>query len=105
MSFILDVPLLLIIGFIIGTYFKKKEFLLGIVTILIFYLVGMIWYFTDKFMFLPGYVLGSDFMLNSWVFGHYFSRSLTIDVIVVILFLLYPLWLYLGIQLSKKVKF
>jgi hypothetical protein len=102
MSFVFDIPLLLIMGFFIGKYFYEKRFLLSCVVILIFYFVGMIWYFTDKFMFLPGYGLGSDFMLNSWVFGHYFSRSFFIDVVAIILFLLYPLWLYLGIKLSKK---
>jgi len=105
MSFIID-PILLI-GFGILIAYLNRRYnanisLYFLAIIIIFYLVAGTWYFdlVDSTMIMPGYTGGSDFMLNSWIFGHEFQRNPSTDFLAILVFLTYPLWLYLGVNMG-----
>ena len=114
MSFLLDPFLLILCGAVIVWLRNRWLYrisrhatkILGGVTVLLFWLVAgslylnlgwfdWIWQWTGRA------VNGRDFMINSCVFQfEYLSTVGLIDFIALFLFLLYPLWLYLGILLG-----
>ncbi|MFX0078535.1 MAG: hypothetical protein ACFE8O_04790 [Candidatus Hermodarchaeota archaeon] len=114
MSFLLDPFLLVLCGAVIVWLRNRWLYrlsghaskILGGVAILLFWIVAgslylnfgwfdWIWQWTGRA------VNGRDFMINSCVFQfEYLSTAGLIDFIALFLFLLYPLWLYLGILLG-----
>lgn len=117
MSFLLDPPALLLIGFLAGkiyslsiafgdSFFRKgmtKRALVaaGILTILIFWIYSSILY-VDAIYFpwpFPKLVGGNDWMLNSGL-PLSLTRTPATDVIGVVIFATYPFWFYLGTQLG-----
>jgi len=80
--------------------------ILGIVTILLFWIVAGSLYlnlgwFDWMWQWTGRAVNGRDFMINSGVFQfEYLNTAGLIDFIALFLFLLYSLWLYLGIFLG-----
>lgn len=108
MSFIIDLPTLIFIG--AALYFVGKKYELerlskitiAVLIILCFVLPGLLLYF-DIFKCIFPWVCycpdcpnsASDFMLNFYVFGNY-HRDTFPFIFVIILFLLYPVAIYIG---------
>ena len=114
MSFLLDPFLLILCGTVVVWLRNRRLYrisqqatkILGIVTVLLFWVVAgslylnMGW-FDWMWQWTGRAANGRDFMINSCIFQfEYLSTAGLIDFIALFLFLLYPLWLYLGILLG-----
>ena len=114
MSFLLD-PFLLILCGAVTVWLRNRWLyrisrhatkILGVVTVLLFWVIaGSLYLNLGWFDWIWQWTLravnGRDFMINSCVFQfEYLSTAGLIDFIALFLFLLYPLWLYLGILLG-----
>jgi len=116
-SFLLDPPALLVLGFIAGKIYnlsmvfadrllrrgplKRELFITGTVIVLIFWIYSSLLYLNTinfPWPFAPMYG-GTDWMLNSGLpLG--VAKNQTTDIIAVIVFATYPFWFYLGTKLS-----
>jgi hypothetical protein len=118
LSFLLDPPALVIIGFVSGKAYylllafgdrlfsrgaaKKQLLLFGAAVVAIFWAYSALLYLNVIYFPwpLPHWYGGTNWMLNSGLpLG--ISRSPTTDVLAVIIFATYPLWFYLGAELAK----
>lgn len=109
MSFFLDTLALLIIGFVLyylcsrfGTT-KLARITIGLFIVLSFIFVSLLLYYDVIPCFFPlicNNLSGSEFMFNSNITGIY-KKDVPL-VVVIILFALYPIWLYLGYAIAKK---
>ncbi len=117
LSFLLDPFALLFIGFLAGKFHslsiafgdsffrrgtsKRALIVAAILVILIFWIYSSLLY-VDAIYFpwpFPRWVGGNDWMLNSGLpLG--LTRTPTSDVVGVVIFVTYPVWFYLGVQLG-----
>lgn len=103
MSFLLDPPALVLLGFLIARYVQSRgrQVRLAAATVLAFLLVSGLLYLDLVPWWWGGPVAGPDFMLNSGL-GYGLERSPGIDVLAVIMFAAYPLWAGLGLELGRR---
>lgn len=103
MSFLLDPPALVVLGVLIGRYVPRRStrrtLAAGIVGIFIvvsglLYLDILPWWFGE-------WMSGSDWMLNSEV-GTTLEREDGTDVLAVVMFAAYPLWMKLGLDIGRR---
>ncbi|HEY9205537.1 MAG TPA: hypothetical protein VIO58_06405 [Candidatus Methanoperedens sp.] len=101
MSFLIDPPLLFISGFAIGSILDRlpqtTKMMLGLAVVLIFVSVSLLLYLDILpcfFPFICNNLSGSEFMFHSDIIGIY--KKDVPSVAVVLLFALYPLWIYAG---------
>lgn len=114
MSFLLDPFLLLFCGAVIVLLRNRLLYrvtmhankVLGAITILLFWVVAGSLYlnlgwFDWMWQWTGRAVNGRDFMINSGVFFFEYVYTVgVIDMVALVLFALYPLWLYCGIFLG-----
>lgn len=109
MSFFLDPPALFFLGMVL--YFagvkwnltEEKSIATGIIIVFLFIFVSVLLYLDAISCFIPflcGDLSGSEFMLHSNITGIY--KKDVPPVIVVLLFALYPFWLYSGHAVIRK---
>lgn len=118
LSFLLDPPALLLVGFIAGkayylmTVFGDRVFtrgagrryllLFGAAVVAVFWTYSALLYLNVIYFPwpLPHWYGGTNWMLNSGLpLG--FTRSRTTDLLAVVFFALYPLWFFVGTELAK----
>jgi len=106
MSFLLDPPLLVVLGIISVLLGKtprgRKRFAVFFVTI-VFSISLLLYLDVIPWPWFTGWVKGSDFMLNSGL-GTGLERSRGTDVLAVVLFGAYPLWLWLGMEMGERIR-
>ena len=109
MSFLLDPPLLLILGgilYLAGNRFAMTDgtrTAIGILIVLVFISVSALLYLDVIGCFFPficGNLSGSEFMFHSDITGIY-RKDMPLFA-VVLLFALYPMWLYSGYEAARK---
>jgi hypothetical protein len=117
MSFLLDPPALVLVGFLAGKVYyllvayadgiltrgasKKGLIAFGAVVVALFWAYSALLYVNAIYFPwpLPRWVGGTDWMLNSGLpLG--LSRSPGTDIIALVIFATYPVWLYLGTELG-----
>ena len=117
MSFLLDPPALLLIGFLAGKGYylltafadrlfkrgaaKRDLMLFGALVVVIFWAYSALLYLNVIYFPwpLPHWYGGTDWMLNSGLpLG--LARSATTDALAVVVFATYPVWFYLGTELG-----
>jgi hypothetical protein len=116
-SFLLDPPALLIIGFIAGKAYylmmafgdriftrgssKRNLLIFGVVVVLVFWAYSSLLYL-DVIYFpwpFPRWYGGIDWMLNSGLpLG--LTRTSSLDVVGAVIFATYPIWFYIGTELA-----
>ncbi|MFP4530758.1 MAG: hypothetical protein ACLFNC_05640 [Halodesulfurarchaeum sp.] len=103
MSFLLDPPALVIIGVVIDRYIdarsRRNRLAAGVVAMFVvvstlLYLDVLPWWFGE-------WMSGSDWMLNSG-FDTDLTREPGTDVLAVVLFASYPLWMRLGLDVGER---
>lgn len=106
MSFFIDPPLLFIVGFLLylkcNKYTRLIKVIISLVVVFIFVFNSVLLYLDIIPCFYPficDNLTGSEFMFNSNITGIY-KQDVPL-FIVVILFFLYPLWLYAGYTSAK----
>jgi hypothetical protein len=106
MSFLIDPPLLFVSGLSLGRFVPKgslrRRLALGILGV--FYVVSGLLYL-DKLPWWDGrrWTRGSAFMLNSGL-NTRLKRRAGHDVLAVVLFAAYPLWLWFGMELGQQAR-
>ncbi len=114
MSFLLDPVLLVLCGAVIVWIRNRWLYrvsihatkVLGVVAVVLFWIVAGSLYLNlgwfDWLWLWTGWAMnGRDFMINSGVFKfEYINTAGLIDGIAFVLFLVYPLWLYLGVRMG-----
>ncbi len=109
MSFLIDPPLLIILGILLylaGVRYALtdgKKNAIGMLVVLLFISVSTLLYLDAIPCFFPfvcGNLSGSEFMFHSNITGIY-KKDLPL-VVVILLFALYPLWLYAGYIITRK---
>ena len=111
MSFLIDYPLMVVIG-IIAVWLNERTFkkygkyslhVLYIIIMAIFWGVSISMYL--NFFPVPPYDSGTEFMLNSWVFEglNNTENTTTVDMLATFVFIAYPVWLLLGMLLGQKI--
>ncbi len=110
MSFIIDPPLLLLLGAglrFAGTKYApatEKKVTVSIIIVLLFISVSTMLYLDALpcfFPFICGNLSGSEFMFHSDITGIY-KKDVPL-LFVIILFALYPLWFYSGYEIFRKI--
>lgn len=105
MSFLLDPPILFGSGVLIGRYEDDETDTrrLSLAVLALFYLVSGLLYL-DVLPWWSGdrWTRGSQFMLNSGL-NTRLKRNAGVDVLAVLLFAAYPLWLWVGLVTGRKV--
>lgn len=103
MSFLLDPPALVVLGAVIGRYVdsatRQRRLAAGVVVVFVvvstlLYLDLLPWWFGE-------WMRGSDWMLNSGL-GTDLTRQPGTDVLAVVLFAAYPLWMKLGLEIDRR---
>lgn len=103
MSFLLDPPALVIIGVVIDRYVdvrsRRNRLAAGVVAVFVvvstlLYLDVLPWWFGE-------WMSGSDWMLNSGLDTD-LTREPGTDVLAVMLFASYPLWMRLGLDVGER---
>jgi len=114
MSFLIDPFLLILCGAVIVWLRNRWLYrvtphatkILGIITVVLFWVVAGSLYlnlgwFDWMWLWTGRAVTGRDFMINSCVFGFEYTYTAgLIDTGAVVLFALYPVWLYCGVFLG-----
>lgn len=107
MSFLLDPPLLFIFGFLLSSVCSQStisvKIILGLAVVLIFISVSLLLYLDVLpcfFPFICNNLSGSEFMFHSNITGVY-KKDVPL-VAVVLLFALYPLWIYAGYAFAAR---
>ena len=100
MSFLLDPPALVIIGIVIDRYgdSRTQKNRIGAAVVAIFLSVSTLLYLDVLPWWWGGWIEGSDWMLNSGL-PTTVERSPGIDILAVLQFAAYPLWMRLGLDL------
>lgn len=104
MSFLIDPPLLFVSGLALGRFLPegslRRRITVGILGV--FYVVSGLLYL-DKLPWWDGrrWTRGSSFMLNSGL-NTRLKRRAGHDVLAVVLFAAYPLWLWFGMQMGQQ---
>lgn len=101
MSFLLDPPALVIIGVLIDRYVKsdKRQTKIAASVVVLFLVVSSLLYLDVLPWWWGEWIAGSDWMLNSGLDTNV-ERSPGIDILAVIQFAAYPLWMRLGLDLQ-----
>lgn len=102
MSFLLDPPALVLIGLAIGRYVRPRSMgnRLAAGVVVVFLVVSSLLYLDVIPWWLGSWMSGTDWMLNSGLETN-LTRQPGIDVLAVILFAAYPLWMKLGLDLQR----
>ncbi len=107
MSFLIDPPLLFVAGFAICSFLgrssKTVKIVLGLAVVLVFVSVSLLLYLDVLpcfFPFICTNLSGSEFMFHSNISGIY--KKDVPQVLVILLFALYPLWVYAGYAMSMR---
>jgi len=126
-SFLLDVPILLIIGFIIALvslkllpkliHPRKSLIFLFVATLVIFYFASVSLYFNmpyvdfihesaaERYPFMSESPSGFHFMINSGILNidyvEHEDAPLALHLFSVVFFISYILWTYLGVRLGR----
>lgn len=103
MSFLLDPPALVLLGVIIGRYVdsgrRRVRLAAGVVGI---FVVGSSLLYLDVVPWWWGeWIAGSDWMLNSGL-GTDLTRQPGMDILAVVIFASYPLWMKLGLEVDRR---
>jgi hypothetical protein len=106
MSFLLDPPLLVALGIFSALLAKTRE---GIRMLAVLFIVVVM--STSILLYLDvlpwpwfnGWTQGSEWMLNSGLNTN-LERSKGSDILALVLFGAYPLWLWLGIEVGNRIK-
>lgn len=103
MSFLLDPPALVIIGVVISRYVdsQSRRNQVAVVVVAVFIGVSTLLYLDVIPWWLGGWMSGSDWMLNSGLDTN-LTRSPGTDVLAVVLFASYPLWMKLGLEVGGR---
>lgn len=103
MSFLLDPPALVLIGVLIGHFVdsRSRRIRLAAGVVVVFIVVSGLLYLDLLPWWFGGWMRGSDWMLNSGL-GTAVTRQPGIDVLAVILFAAYPLWMRLGLGIDMR---
>lgn len=103
MSFLLDPPALVLIGAAIGRYVdarsRRNQLAAGVVTV--FVGVSTLLYLDVLPWWLGEWMSGSDWMLNSGL-DTGLTRQPGTDVLAVVMFAAYPLWMKLGLDVGNR---
>ncbi|VVB95275.1 Uncharacterised protein [uncultured archaeon] len=107
MSFLLDPPLLFIAGFAICSFFGQSsrtvKIVLGLAVVLVFVSVSLLLYLDILpcfFPFICNNLSGSELMFHSNISGIY--KKDVPQILVILLFALYPLWIYAGYAMAMR---
>lgn len=102
MSFLLDPPALVLIGVLIGRYVRPRSRgnRLAAGVVVAFLAVSSLLYLDVLPWWLGEWMSGTDWMLNSGL-GTNLTRQPGTDVLAVVLFAAYPLWMKLGLDLQR----
>jgi hypothetical protein len=102
MSFLLDPPALVVLGVLIGRYVDsephRRRLAAGVVAV--FVVVSSLLYLDLLPWWLGEWMRGSDWMLNSGL-GTELTRQPGTDVLAIVLFAAYPLWMKLGLEIDR----
>lgn len=103
MSFLLDPPALVIIGIVIGRYVRSDatRIRLAIAVVAIFLCVSALLYIDVLPWWFGEWIRGSDWMLNSGL-NTDLTRQPGTDVLAIVMFSAYPLWMSLGLKLGDR---
>lgn len=103
MSFLLDPPALVLIGFAIGRYARSERLRtrLAAAVVVIFISVSALLYVDVLPWWLGEWIAGSDWMLNSGLDTDLQRQSGT-DVLAIVMFAAYPLWMDLGLKWGER---
>lgn len=103
MSFLLDPPALVLIGVVISRYVdtcsRRNQLAAGVVAV--FVGVSTLLYLNVLPWWLGEWMSGSDWMLNSGLDTE-LARQPGIDILAVVLFAAYPLWMRLGLDVGNR---
>lgn len=102
MSFLLDPPALVAIGLVIGRYVRPRtranRVAAGVVVV--FLVVSTLLYVDVLPWWFGEWMRGTDWMLNSGL-DTTLTRQPGTDVLAVVMFAAYPLWMKLGLDLQR----
>jgi hypothetical protein len=102
MSFLLDPPALVVLGVLIGRYVddeaRRRRLAAGVVAM--FVVASALLYLDVLPWWLGEWMRGSDWMLNSGI-GTELTRQPGTDVLAIVLFAAYPLWMKLGLEVDR----
>ena len=103
MSFLLDPPALVIIGVLIRRYTDSRRTANRLATgvVGIFLVVSTLLYLDILPWWWGTWISGSDWMLNSGLPTNV-TREPGIDILAVLLFAAYPLWMKLGLDIGDR---
>ena len=103
MSFLLDPPALLLTGVAIGRYVdaRSRRTRLAVGVVAVFVVVSTLLYLDFLPWWFGEWMSGSDWMLNSGLDTE-LSRQPGTDVLAVLLFASYPLWMRLGLDIGGR---
>lgn len=103
MSFLLDPPALVILGFVISRYVTdhgSRRWIAGAV-VTVFLIVSGLLYLNVIPWWWGTWISGTDWMLNSGL-DTTLQRSAGTDVLALVLFAAYPLWMHLGLMIGRR---
>jgi hypothetical protein len=102
MSFLLDPPALVLLGVVLGRYVpsRRRRLRLAAGAVVLFLAVSTLLYLDVVPWWLGGWMSGSDWMLNSGLDTD-LRRQPGTDVLAVVLFAAYPLWMKLGLDVGE----
>lgn len=103
MSFLLDPPSLVLLGFLVGRFVHHSQMRLKIASgvVLIFIFVSVLLYLDVIPWWFGTWINGSDWMLNSGL-GTHLEKQDGMDVLAGIMFAAYPLWMKLGLGAGRR---
>lgn len=102
MSFLLDPPALVILGMLLDRYVESvdRRNLIAAAIVGAFLVVSSLLYLDVLPWWWGGWIAGSDWMLNSGLPVDV-KREPGIDILAVLMFAAYPLWMRLGLDLRR----
>lgn len=102
MSFLLDPPALVIIGILISRYTQSRSNRnrLAAIVVVVFISGSTLLYLDIVRWWFGEWMSGSDWMLNSGLNTN-LTRQPGIDILAVILFAAYPLWMKFGLDIES----
>lgn len=105
MSFLLDPPALVILGLVISRYTGSDQSRnrLAVAVVTIFIAVSTLLYLNVLPWWLGEWMSGSDWMLNSGLDTD-LRRQRGTDVLAIVMFAAYPLWMRLGLDLGDRLQ-
>ncbi len=105
MTFLLDPPILGIVGILAATRISNEQRQIRIVaTVTGIFLVASVLLYLDILPFWFGqWISGSDWMLNSGL-GTNLSRSPGTDVLAAVILASYPMWAWVGLAIGSRLE-